>query len=78
MGYNINMDTKIKRVLFDSGVEYYIKGIFVYAIYDVPWYLMGRGVNNVLAFSIFFVLVLILSFILFIIEKKQKLMENKH
>lgn len=70
MGYEIPVSVKFKRVFFDLGVEYYIKGLFTYFLYNIPFYLIEKNLNPLLSWIIFIAIVAVVSFLLLIIEKK--------
>jgi len=72
-GYNISINSKLVKALFDTGIENYIKGIFSYLVYNIPFYLIDKGVNKIISFVVFFIIVALMLLGLAIWEKKQKL-----
>ena len=57
-GYNISINSKLVKALFDTGIENYIKGIFSYMVYNFPFYLIDKGINKIISFVIFLLLLL--------------------
>jgi len=72
IGSKFRIRSSFKKVIFDTSVETYITGVITYSVYYVPWYLIERGMNQIYAFIIFFVLVFFLSFIFLVFEKRQR------
>lgn len=72
IGSKIRIKSRLKEVFFDMGVENYLTGIVIYGIYNIPFYLIEHGMNQIFAYIIFLILVLLLSLTFKIIEKRQE------